>query len=87
MRETLKKVQKRKQKKLKPVAEPLTEEVFGVCECEEMNESLIDDICYATDRIIELEEKLKSERKRPSFTKGVIITTLIFISAWLIYIL
>ena len=87
MRETLKKVQKRKQKKLKPVAEPLTEEVFGVCECEEMNESLIDDICYATDRIIELEEKLKAERKRPSFAKGVIIGAYIIAMAWIISIL
>ena len=74
-------MQIKSKQKCKPVKKPNDRKFLGdfcveecYCELEEMNESL--------DRIIELEEKLKAERKRPSFAKGVIMGGLIVIIIW-----
>ena len=83
-------MQKAKQKR-KLAKEPQAEEDFGVeeyyCDLEDINESLIDDLCYATERIESLEDELNRESRRLRFTDGVGITTLIFVVAWLISIL
>jgi hypothetical protein len=83
-------MQKPKQKR-KTVTEPQAEEDFGVEECycklEETlvflilgNESLIDDICYATDRIEQLEDKLKTELSKGFISGGIFVGIIWLIS-------
>ena len=76
-------MQKQKQKR-KLAKEPQAEEDFGVeeCVCEviDFNESLIDDIYYATDRIEQLEDKLKTELSKGFISGGIFIGIIWLIS-------
>lgn len=59
----------------KPQEQEDFERDFCVCELEEINESLIDDLCYATERI----EKLEN-----GFIKGLFVGGVIVGIVWLI---
>jgi hypothetical protein len=71
-------MQKSKQKR-KLAKEPQAEEDFGVeecyCEIVDLNESLIDDLCYATERI----EKLEN-----GFIKGIVLGSAIIGIIWIL---
>lgn len=80
-------MQKTKTKVSKSTTKPKEQEVFGrvLCnieimqdlyeELKDINESLIDDLCYATERIESLEK---------GFIKGIIVATLIIGSLWIL---
>jgi hypothetical protein len=73
--------------KVSKLQKPNEQEVFGrvLCnieimqdlyeELKDINESLIDDLCYATERIESLEK---------GFIKGIIVATLIIGSLWIL---
>jgi hypothetical protein len=84
--ENRQKMQKTKTKVSKSTTKPKEQEVFRRClscemykswykEVEEFNYSLIDDLCYATERI----EKLEN-----GFIKGIIVGGVIVGIVWLI---